>query len=137
MNLLRGVFKRFFAALPLSAFLFCLEGCDKEPMSAGEIAGKYSLSSDGRSLLFIDPNGSYRHVFKVPGQPDMVSAGSWEEIPDDHQISLSNFYAFPSEGLSGVLTRPSYYFMGIGRSWGRLWLNLGSQDAPKRLFKTE
>jgi hypothetical protein len=139
MDSLRAVFKYCLAACTSGALIFCLQGCDDKPISADQIAGEYSLTSDGRSLLLLNANGSYRHIFRVPDHSDMVAEGSWEEIPagSSYQISLAGFYAFPSEGLEARLTRPSYYCIGIGRSWGRVCLNLGSPDAPKRIFKKD
>lgn len=138
MDLLQTFFKRWLASFTLTTFLLCASGCDDEAISAEQLAGRYSFPSTGTSFLFINANGTYRHVFRMADHPEMVSEGSWEEIPGDyHQIVLANFCAFPSERVDDESTRPGYRCIGIGRSWGRVWINLGSLDTPRRVFKAQ
>jgi hypothetical protein len=105
----------------IPVFMFALlTGCSSH-ITAGELAGSYSLSVDGGTdTVELNSNGTYAHSYKAKsGLVDhQVEAWSLEELQAGPTVVLKNFRSLLDENTEGKGT----YLLLVKRSFGRFYL---------------
>jgi hypothetical protein len=97
-----------------------LTGCSSH-ITAGELAGSYSLSVDGGTdTVELNSNGTYTHSYKAKsGLVDhQVEAWSLEDLQAGPTVVLNNFRSLLDENTQGKGT----YLLLVKRSFGRFYL---------------